>query len=403
MVTRTGGVTGTMYGSVCGSLPQEADMKKWICCLLAFFLVLSAAVPVTAQAAAGGELSVNGRDITVTLQKPEGVTEAVTSLRFWMYVTVTEGEMDQPVFQFDSGISGVVKDAAISRQGSRFTIDLIIAAKRGQDIFRGGSSAVIGTLSMVPSSQKVQAEAGIAGEGAAEGSQPVLKYISGSSLSEHTADIADVKPAVYSGSASDLPVTPPADTFQKDLAPKLKLGVKNTTKRVNFSWKQIPGADGYKIYQYQEDTGKYIRIKTISKGDQITYSRKMEYGTAYKFRMRAFQTQNGTKVYGAYSTAKQVSTAPAKVKGLSYGQQGYAKIRLTWNQTVPADGYQVFQSKKKNGTYTRLKTIKKGDQCKYTIKNQPQAKMFYKVRAFVVKADGSRKFGAFSGAKAVIR
>ncbi len=148
-------------------------------------------------------------------------------------------------------------------------------------------------------------------------------------------------------------MTPPADTFQKDLAPKLKLGVKNTTKRVNFSWKQIPGADGYKIYQYQEDTGKYIRIKTISKGDQITYSRKMEYGT--------------------------------------------------WNQTVPADGYQVFQSKKKNGTYTRLKTIKKGDQCKYTIKNQPQAKMFYKVRAFVVKADGSRKFGAFSGAKAVIR
>ena len=384
-------------------------MKRWICFLLAFFLVFQAAAPVTAQAAAGGELSVNGNNITVTLQKPRGVTEAVTSLRFWMYVSVTEGEMEAPVFRFadtaaDGGVSGVVKDAAVTRQGNRFVIDLILAGKRGQDIFRGGASAVIGTLTMTPASQNVRAEAGVAGEEAAEGAQPVLKYISGNVLSEQAVFLQDVKPVMYSGSVSDLPVTPPAGSFQKNLAPKLKLGVKNTTRKVNFSWKQIPGADGYKIYQYQEDTGKYKRIKTISGGDQVTYSRKTEYGACGKYRMRAFQTQpDGTKVYGAYSAAKEVTAAPAKVRGLSYQKQGYAKTLLTWNQTVPADGYQVFRGSRKNGSYTRLKTIKKGDVCRYVIKNQPAGKAFYKVRAFVLKADGSRKYGAFSGAKAVIR
>lgn len=387
-------------------------MKKWVGCLLATLLLLVLVPPVEASAAAGGELAVHGRDITVTLRKPDGVAEAVTSLRFWMYVTVLEGDMRQPVFTFAEapagGVPGVVKDAAVAKQGNRYVLDLIVSGKKEQDIFQGVDSAVIGTLTLYPASQTVKAEVGVAGEGAAEGAQPVVTYISASSPAQQAAFLTGVNPVSYSGSSSDVPAVPEqpgedsSQGFSKDAAPKLKLRVGDTGRHIAFSWKQVPGASGYKIYQYQEETGKYKRIKTIKKGDKTSLSLKMDYAATYKFRMRAFQTlADGAKDYGAYSAIKQVTTAPAKVKGLAVQQKGYAKSVLAWEQAVPAGGYQVFCSTSKDGVYTRVKTVKQADVCKYVIKGQEKKKMYYKVRAYVEKPNGKRKYGAFSRIQAV--
>ncbi len=65
-----------------------------------------------------------------------------------------------------------------------------------------------------------------------------------------------------------------------------------------------------------------------------------------------------------------------------------------------ADGYQIYKSTKKNGTYTRVKTVKNAKTAKYADTSQKQGKTcYYKVRAYVTGTDGKRVYGSFSSVK----
>lgn len=192
---------------------------------------------------------------------------------------------------------------------------------------------------------------------------------------------------------------PDGSDFSSGAAPQLGLTVKSGARRVRFQWSLVAGADGYQIYEYQEDTGKYKRLKTIFQAQATGYSRKMEYGTTYTFKLRAFQTkQDGSRMNGAFSQAVTITTPPSKVKGLNVKSQPQGAL-LTWKRMENADGYQIYQSTEKYKKYTRRKTIKKGSVRKFSDNQPMDGKVYYKVRAYVVGADGKRVYGAFSSIK----
>jgi len=64
---------------------------------------------------------------------------------------------------------------------------------------------------------------------------------------------------------------------------------------------------------------------------------------------------------------------------------GKKKILIKWKKVSKASGYEIFKSKKKNGKYVLLKTIKKGNTLKYTDKNlKKKTKYFYKIRSYTL-------------------
>ncbi len=84
--------------------------------------------------------------------------------------------------------------------------------------------------------------------------------------------------------------------------------VKNITAKeasatsMKISWSKVNGASGYRIYRIDPKTGKYQYVTQVGKGSTTSYTEKgLKKGT-YTYKMRAYRTVNGEKVFGAYSS-----------------------------------------------------------------------------------------------------
>jgi fibronectin type 3 domain-containing protein len=80
-------------------------------------------------------------------------------------------------------------------------------------------------------------------------------------------------------------------------------------KRVKLSWKKVSGTTGYEIYRATSKSGKYKKVKMIAKISTISYiDKKLTAKKNYYYKVRAYKTVNGKKVYGAFSDIKGAKT-----------------------------------------------------------------------------------------------
>ena len=83
------------------------------------------------------------------------------------------------------------------------------------------------------------------------------------------------------------------------------LSRKSSTK-ATLKWKKVTGASGYEVYM-KTGSGKYKLVKTIKKGKTVSFTKsKLKKGKKYTFKVRAYKTAGGKKVYGAYSKTKSI-------------------------------------------------------------------------------------------------
>ena len=73
-----------------------------------------------------------------------------------------------------------------------------------------------------------------------------------------------------------------------------------TTKSIKLSWKSVYGATGYEVYRSTSKTGTYTKIATVT--STTVTNTKVTAKKTYYYKVRAYRTVNGTKVYGSYST-----------------------------------------------------------------------------------------------------
>lgn len=86
------------------------------------------------------------------------------------------------------------------------------------------------------------------------------------------------------------------------LAATSKVTAKKTAaKKAKVSWKKVSGASGYEVYKSTKKSNGYTKIKT-TKSLSYTYTKCTKGKTNY-FRVRAYRTVNGKKVYSTYKTA----------------------------------------------------------------------------------------------------
>lgn len=358
-------------------------MKNWIKYMILPCLLLTALLAWPSASAEAG-LTAKQTDVDVTLHLPEGKTETITSLRFALRVSAESGSMDAPVFRFHSGISSMVKDAAVTKQkDGSYLVDLILAGKKDQKIFSDSEDAAVGTVSVKPASKEYRIKV--------EYADTALRYADAGGISEMTASLEDEAAAVVE-SQKQAQVQAPA------AKPALKASRKNYNY-VSFKWGKIAGADGYRIYRYDSKTKKYKSIKTITNSKTTAFSKKYSYAKTYSFKMRAFKLKaDGTKLFGPYSSVVKVTLAPAQVKSFSAKVKA-RKVKLSWKKVSGAKGYRIYRSEKKNGIYKLVKTIKKGKTTNTTVKYKTGKKYYYKVRAYVTNSKKNRVYGKYSKAK----
>lgn len=77
--------------------------------------------------------------------------------------------------------------------------------------------------------------------------------------------------------------------------------------KVTVKWSKVKGASGYKIYRSTKKSSGFKCVKTVKSGSTVKYvNSNLKKGRTYYYKVRAYRTVDGKKVYGAYSSAKNV-------------------------------------------------------------------------------------------------
>lgn len=176
---------------------------------------------------------------------------------------------------------------------------------------------------------------------------------------------------------------------------KVKVSVKAYDQTsITLKWNKAEGANGYAIYMATSKNGKYSKIKTI-KGNTLNYKKsKLKTANTYYFKIRAYVEIDGSKKYGEYSEILVTST---KTKTPSFKiYNGDKKATLKWNKISGASGYEIYMSTSKNGNYSKVKTINKGNILKYTkTKLKADKKYYFKIRAYRI-VNGKKVYSSYS-------
>ena len=138
---------------------------------------------------------------------------------------------------------------------------------------------------------------------------------------------------------------------------------KSYENSVSLTWANVPGAQGYVVYKYNDSKKTWERYrKTTNTNNSITVT-GLTSGTAYRFTVRAYKTVNGNEQLGYSYKNYYTCTNPAKVSwSVSFPTKG--AVRYTWNKVNGASGYILYYRLKGAKDWTRVKIS--GDKTVYS-------------------------------------
>ena len=162
---------------------------------------------------------------------------------------------------------------------------------------------------------------------------------------------------------------------------------------VDLSWREVKGAEGYKVYVYNAKKKKYVTLKSVTSSKYT--AENLNSGTTYKFAVKPY-AKDGKKIrYGeaVYLTV----TTKLKTPSLSVTAKSKGNT-LSWKKVNGASGYEIYCCYEKNGKYKKLKTTDK-----LSFNHTGVSKVcYYKVRAY--KVVGKEKlYSSFSTVKKAAR
>lgn len=151
----------------------------------------------------------------------------------------------------------------------------------------------------------------------------------------------------------------------------------------------------YRGYVQASQCNGVSGYRTLTEGSDyaVVYSDNMEIG-------KASVTVTGKGNYNSIIT-KQFCITPKKTTRFQSTKQTTTQITLEWAKVDQADGYVIYRSDSKNGTYKRVKTINKNTTLKWTNTGLPTStQYYYKIRTFK-RAGGKTLYSTYSGVRSV--
>ena len=167
-----------------------------------------------------------------------------------------------------------------------------------------------------------------------------------------------------------------------------KINVTQTTDSITLSWNKVKGADGYRVFLYNKEAGKFEKIKTL-KGTEYTL-KKLKSGTTYKFAVKAYsKNEYDETIWAASYRTITTATKPDTLKVKSTAAS--KKVSLSWSKVNGATGYQVYMQAP-GEDFERIKTT---SSTKYTVTGLKSGVTYkFRVRAYKT-VDGKNIYGGY--------
>ena len=165
-------------------------------------------------------------------------------------------------------------------------------------------------------------------------------------------------------------------------APATVKAARASYNSIKVSWSKVSGASGYVIYRATSENGTYKAIKTITKGTTTSFTNTgLTCGKTYYYKVKAYRTISGKKIYGTSSVAFSAKPYLSKTSSISVTRSSYGLL-IKWKKVTGATGYKIYRATDPDGEYTLIKTITKGSTVKYTNTSVvPGVTYYYKVTA----------------------
>ena len=170
----------------------------------------------------------------------------------------------------------------------------------------------------------------------------------------------------------------------------------NGTTSITLSWDKVAESDGYRIFRYDNKTGEFVKLITISDNRKTTYiNTNLSSASSYQYKVYAFTRINDTARFSVSSEIIQSSPLPTKVTNLSVGGKTSSRIRLNWKKVSGATGYQIYYYDKSVKKYTKLTTVSSKDLTYVCTNLKASTEYKFKVRAYK-RINETNYFGSFS-------
>lgn len=167
-------------------------------------------------------------------------------------------------------------------------------------------------------------------------------------------------------------------------APTVSTERKSCTS-IRYTWNAIDGAEAY-IYSVTDAQGKSV-VKSRTTTDTTATVTGLTTGEKYTFTVTAKATDRSGQSASKILTC--LPPAPSKPQ-VSAGDGG---ITVRWTTRSDVDGYQVFRSTAKNGTFALIATVTDPTQNTYVDDEiKINTAYYYKVRRYVHTQDGDTAY-----------
>ena len=188
-----------------------------------------------------------------------------------------------------------------------------------------------------------------------------------------------------------------AKTLTYKIVPAKVSGLKasQTQKSIKLSWSAVKGAEKYKVFTYSAKTKKYKEIGSTKKTSFTVSSLKS--GTAHTYYVKAYK-KVGDTYYPSADYAKITTATKTAAPKISAINSEKNKASLSWKKISGADGYEVYTSSSKSGTFRKLSSTTKLSYTNYFLKSG--STVYYKVRAYKT-VDSSKIYSDFSTVRSV--
>ncbi|MBQ6601480.1 MAG: fibronectin type III domain-containing protein, partial [Clostridia bacterium] len=157
----------------------------------------------------------------------------------------------------------------------------------------------------------------------------------------------------------------------------------STSASVKLTWKAVPFADGYKIFDGEGNEIGSTNEASFTVGN-------LKAATDYAFSVKAYAAVDGETYVSGSSKSISAATKPAKTATVT-ATSTVSSVTVRWSKVTGADSYDIYKYNSRTKAYEFFKNVKGTSLTEKSLKSLTS--YYYSVRAVKNAADGTKLTG----------